>query len=147
MRGGKLTSVSKQSGEDNESLQRFLSGQYRNLPYFVVSLPNETFVSLECLPVSSMPLTSSNGHCLFTIIRLIPAKRRTDTRLFAQAYHLTKAESKVVAALAQTANATQAAALLGIGRETVKSHLTNIYDKSGTHSLSQLMLVIGQFAR
>lgn len=63
-----------------------------------------------------------------------------------QLYGLTAAESSVVSALAARANATLAASELGLSRETVKSHLRNIYGKTGTVSIGQLMLLIGKLS-
>lgn len=62
-------------------------------------------------------------------------------------FHLTARECDVAARLAGGLDLDETAAELGIGRGTVRSHLTQIYEKTGTHSQAALVALLARFTR
>jgi DNA-binding CsgD family transcriptional regulator len=71
---------------------------------------------------------------------------KPDIAVIATTFSLTPAEARVVKALSQSANATGAAVSLGISRDTMKRHLSNIYAKAGVETLQQFMMLIGRLS-
>ena len=59
----------------------------------------------------------------------------------ARPYGLTSRETEIVSAIAAGKSNREIAALLGISLQTVKHHLTSIFDKTGTSSRLELALV------
>jgi DNA-binding CsgD family transcriptional regulator/PAS domain-containing protein len=58
---------------------------------------------------------------------------------FAKLYNLTGSELRVLLALAPGLSVKEAAAMLGIGETTAKTHLQHIYDKTGTSKQTELL--------
>ncbi len=52
----------------------------------------------------------------------------------------------MVETLSQSAKATGAAVSLGISRDTMKRHLSNIYAKANVETLQQFMMLIGRLS-
>ena len=73
----------------------------------------------------------------------MPVEERTDRRLSA----LTTRESQIARAVADGRGNREIATQLGITEQTVKNHLTSIYEKVGVRSRLQLALVILQEPR
>jgi DNA-binding CsgD family transcriptional regulator len=61
---------------------------------------------------------------------------------FAKLYGLTKAELRVVLAMRQDATSPRMAASFGIGLHTVRTHLKNIFQKTGTSRQADLMTLM-----
>lgn len=66
--------------------------------------------------------------------------------VIASAYQLTKAELRVLLALVQLGGAPEVAETLGIGRGTVKTHLSNIFQKTGTKHQADLVKLVAGFS-
>jgi len=62
-------------------------------------------------------------------------------------FHLTARECDVAARIAGGLALDETAADLGIGHGTVRSHLTQIYEKTGTHSQAALVALLARFTR
>ncbi|NTW29602.1 MAG: helix-turn-helix transcriptional regulator [Coriobacteriia bacterium] len=60
----------------------------------------------------------------------------------AEYYDLTNREGEILACIARGRNSAHIAEELGISYATVKTHLRNIYDKTGVHSKQELMSII-----
>ena len=58
---------------------------------------------------------------------------------FAQLYRLTGSELRVLLAMAPGLSVKEAAAMLGIGETTTKTHLQHIHSKTGTSKQTELM--------
>ncbi|SRR5579871_4917357 len=67
--------------------------------------------------------------------------------VIARAYQLTKAELRVLLALVQFGGGPEIADVLGIGRGTVKSHLSRIFQKTGTKHQTDLVKLVAGFSR
>ena len=139
---GKLTSRSRRTNEDNESLQHYLSRPHPDLHPFTLWTKNGALLTLELVPKS---FGGENIACQAVNIRMTRPQAEPNIAAFASAYCLTKAETKVASALTTAANATQAAKSLGLSRYTMKDHLEHIYKKTNCPSLPQLMMLIGRF--
>ncbi len=66
------------------------------------------------------------------------ARQETPAALLARLYGLTPAEARLAEALAGGGPLTAAAERLGIGRETARSQLKQVYAKTGTHRQAEL---------
>jgi DNA-binding CsgD family transcriptional regulator len=67
--------------------------------------------------------------------------------VIASAYKLTKTELRVLLALAQLGGGPAVAEALGIGNGTVKTHLGNIFRKTGTKHQTDLVRLVAGFSR
>ena len=139
---GKLVSRSRQTGQDNESFKRFLARPHPDLHPFTLWTKNGALITLELVPMS---FGGENIACQAINIRMTRPRAQPNIAAFASAYCLTKTQAKVALALTKTANATEAAKIMGVSRYTMKDHLDQIYDKTNCPSLPQLMLLIGRF--
>lgn len=66
--------------------------------------------------------------------------------VIASAYQLTKAELRVLMALVQLGGGPEIAETLGIGRGTVKTHLSKIFQKTGTKHQTDLVKLVAGFS-
>ena len=67
--------------------------------------------------------------------------------VIASAYQLTKTELRVLLALVQLGSGPAIAEMLGIGRGTVKTHLSRIFQKTGTKHQTDLVKLVAGFSR
>ena len=77
----------------------------------------------------------------------ISASRDAGTALLAARHGLTAAEMRAASVLAQTSGMDAAAAMLGISRNTIKSHAKRIYAKIGVRSHAELVREIALFSQ
>ena len=70
-----------------------------------------------------------------------------DSAAVREIFHLTARECDVAARIAGGLDLDEIAAELAIGRGTVRSHLTQIYEKTGTHSQAALVALLARFTR
>jgi DNA-binding CsgD family transcriptional regulator len=66
---------------------------------------------------------------------------RTPISAATSAFRLTPAETQVLAQVLDGRTLAEAAAILGVARSTVKTHLESIYVKTGTRRLPELVRV------
>lgn len=144
-RGGYLVSRVRTPGQDQRSLLSFLSQAPSESLHMVLTTGAASTV-LEKLPAAALMFGSSrSSHAQMLHIRRVPLKPERSISGFSVAFALTNAEARVIEALIKTDSATEAAAVLRLSRETVKTHLNRIYEKTEVRSLSQLMLLVGRF--
>lgn len=67
--------------------------------------------------------------------------------VIASAYQLTKTELRVLLALVQLGGGSEIAEALGIGNGTVKTHLRNLFRKTGTRHQTDLVRLVAGFSR
>jgi DNA-binding CsgD family transcriptional regulator len=67
--------------------------------------------------------------------------------VIADAYRLTKAELRVLLALMELGGGPQIAEALGIGTGTVKTHLRNLFQKTGVKHQADLVKLVAGFSR
>jgi DNA-binding CsgD family transcriptional regulator len=67
--------------------------------------------------------------------------------VIASAYQLTKTELRVLLALVQLGGGSEIAEALGIGNGTVKTHLRNLFRKTGTKHQTDLVRLVAGFSR
>lgn len=144
---GRLCSASNQPSQSTADLRGYIQRGLKVRTPFSIS-DRETYATTVHLYPGHIKSTTASAEN-FLRIEVITTLLRSNGGLgrFAAIYGLTKAESRVVSALTQAKNATQAAQKLGIARETMKSHLENIYPKVGARSISHLMFIAGRFVR
>ncbi|RZI37874.1 hypothetical protein EGT07_37080, partial [Herbaspirillum sp. HC18] len=77
----------------------------------------------------------------------ISGSRDAGTALLAARHGLTAAEMRAANVLVQTSGMDAAAAMLGISRNTIKSHAKRIYAKIGVRSHAELVREIAQISQ
>ena len=70
-----------------------------------------------------------------------------EARRFAQHFRLTKAESVVAALIAEAHSVPEAAQRLGVSVHTVRTHLRNVFTKTGVNRQSALVRLVLQAGR
>ena len=118
---------------------------------------------------TAVPLTGRDGeHYVAHVLPLTSGARRRAGKAFdavaalfvhkasvnrpaypeviAKAYRLTPAELRVLLALAEHGGARDVADALGVSVETVKTHLSRLYDKTGTHRQADLVRLVSGFS-
>ncbi len=141
---GRLRSTSRGTTASDEALKEFLSRSADNTEPFVVQSQPGLLLLLHSYVV---PHTISFAHesaARVLRVAVVNLNASMNSATIRRAFDLTPAEESVIAALTVSSNASDAARQLGLSRETVKTHLRSIYGKTGTVSLTQLMLLIGQ---
>ena len=66
--------------------------------------------------------------------------------IIANAYHLTKTELRVLLALVQLGGCPEVAEALGVGNGTVKTHLRNLFQKTGVRHQTDLVKLVAGFS-
>jgi DNA-binding CsgD family transcriptional regulator len=79
-------------------------------------------------------------------VRETDAPIAIDSAAVRDAFQLTSRERDVAVRLAHGLDLDQTAAELRIGRGTVRSHLLQVYEKTGTHNRSALVALLARFA-
>jgi DNA-binding CsgD family transcriptional regulator len=101
------------------------------------------------LLAETIPLTSfgrdifAAGHSLLYLTDLA-AERTPSEILLRTAFELTPAEARLAACLAGGGGIGPAAQRLGIGRETIRTQLRAIFDKTGVRSQAHLTALLSQ---
>jgi DNA-binding CsgD family transcriptional regulator len=70
------------------------------------------------------------------------ARQETPAELLRRFYGLTPAEARLAEAMAEGGPLSEAAERLGIGRETARSHLKQVFAKTGTHRQAELVRLL-----
>jgi DNA-binding CsgD family transcriptional regulator len=146
-RKGGLCSNSREAGQTTADLRAYIRQHLAgSAPFFVTDRKNYA-TTIQVYPgyIKSTAAGIDNFLRIEVTTTLLQVNSGLDR--LAAIYGLTKAESRVVSALTQAKNATEAAQKLGIARETMKSHLENIYPKVGARSINHLMFIAGRFAK
>jgi DNA-binding CsgD family transcriptional regulator/PAS domain-containing protein len=109
-------------------------------------------IGVTVAPVRGHALDQPSHHTAVrpaAIALLVDVSRTHDSAsaLLAARHGLTAAEMRVVAALAQANGMTAVAAMLGISRNTLKTHAKRIYAKVGIRGHAELVQSIAQIAR
>jgi DNA-binding CsgD family transcriptional regulator len=68
-------------------------------------------------------------------------------KVIANAYQLTKAELRALLALVQLGGGPEIAEALGVGSGTVKTHLRNLFRKTGAKHQADLVRLVAGFSR
>jgi len=145
IRHGVLVSTARGTGRDTETLHTFIKSRSRNERPFVIPAGDEIITIVEVLHVQvRIPVSS---HQEFTAISLKRVDPRGPYRVLGlgSTYGLTDAEVRVLDTLCASRTLNDAASRLGIARETAKTHVAHIYQKTGCGSLAELMRLVGRF--
>lgn len=103
------------------------------------------------LVVTAAPLVNS-ARDLFqqaraiVLLRDLDRRAEPDSALLRATFELTAAEARLAQAVAGGRRPDAAAGLLGIGRETARSHLKMVFAKTGTRSQSELAVLLDRLA-
>jgi DNA-binding CsgD family transcriptional regulator len=146
LRNGRLSLEASTPPLDGNDLQAFAEMPAEEAAPFVIRTRDGAIIILEHLPVRLSDTHVAERLCHFLTVRRIRTDIAPETVIFSKVYHLTRGEARVVDALSYSDNASEAARAIGISRDTMKSHLSRIYGKTGVNSLPQLMLLIGKLS-
>lgn len=141
VRNGYLYSRLRREGQDQKSLLSFLE-QHGSCMIFTT---DASITSIELLPSNAIFQHPMGQRYKALHIRRNPIRAQRSVEGFAMAFSLSRAEARIIEALMESDSATQAAEKLQLSRETVKTHLSRIYDKTDVRSLNRLMLLVGRF--
>jgi len=89
---------------------------------------------------------SCHGAAFAVFIHQAALWRPTLVECVAERFQLTPAQIRVLFALLEVGGAAEAAPVLGISKDTVKSHLKHIFRKTGTKSQADLVKLVAEFA-
>ena len=104
-------------------------------------------VALRVLPIDGAARNVFLGARALLILSNLLPPTPPDPGLIAQAFDLTRAESRLAALLVSGLSLDEAATQLRVSRETVRAHLKSAFSKTGTHRQSELISLISQLAR
>lgn len=144
VRNGRLVSTARNAEQDEECLRRFLASTQPG-SVFTIRARQDAMLTLEPVPAGAAGRWPGRNVVILLVRRIPLGSSNRSARSFSRAFALTDAECRVMEALAESPTAAKAAAKLGVSRETIKSHLKNIYAKTDVSSLPQLMLLLGRF--
>jgi DNA-binding CsgD family transcriptional regulator/PAS domain-containing protein len=130
-----------------------LAGALRNGTAGTLRLsgPNRGVIGLSVTPVRGRAFGHRSHHAMaspaaIALIVDVAQSRDAGTALLAARHGLTAAELRAANALSQTSGMDAAAAMLGVSRNTMKSHAKRIYAKIGVRSQTELVQAIAQIS-
>lgn len=114
--------------------------------------PNGSVIGITVTPVRGHAFAHPSHHktaspAAIALLVDISGSRDAGTALLATRHGLTAAEMRAANVLAQTSGMDAAAAMLGISRNTIKSHAKRIYAKIGVRSHAELVQAIAQISQ
>ncbi len=142
--GDRLRSFGRHPEDHNDAMQSFLNGECEEDLPFVIRSGSNSYIVMHRYPVTAELSVGQLGASHVVRVVIVDLSLPPSTILLARMFGLTRSEEAVVSALTAASNASEAARRLNLSRETVKTHLTSIYAKTGTSSLTQLMLLTGK---
>jgi DNA-binding CsgD family transcriptional regulator len=109
--------------------------------------PNVTLL-LSILPAHPLGISASRPHAarVAIFIKQQAAQAVIDSAAAAEMFQLTRRESEIAALLAAGVRLGEIAARLGVGYNTVRSHLARALEKTGTHSQVELVAAVRNVA-
>lgn len=144
LRHGRLFPVSRGPGQNVADLDEFLrSGNFDSRPFVVRGSKGTIFII--CVAGSACQSGGDSPYRRYVTIRRVDSHGAVQVAALGSAFGLTAGELRALEAICKTATTTQAAQSLGIGRETMKTHLGNIYAKTECSSMAELMRLVGRF--
>lgn len=102
---------------------------------------------LTVLPVDGAARTPFLGARVLLTLTDLDAEAKPDSLVIAHAFGLSPAETRVAMLIGSGTSPAEAADELGIGRETARSQLKNVFAKTGTHRQAELVALLARFAR
>jgi DNA-binding CsgD family transcriptional regulator len=101
-------------------------------------------VLVRTLPVHGAARSPFLGARAILTLTPLEARPRPGPAEIAKLFHLTPAEARLACLIAQGLNPQQAAGLLEISRETVRTQLKSIFAKTATHRQSELVAMLSR---
>ncbi len=115
--------------------------------HFVVSRPSgRPPLLLSLLPIHQSRIgRAAKPEALVAILTKDPEGEKLESvETFAEAYGLTEAEARLIGLLAEGGGLQEAAASLGVTKNTARTHMRHIYAKIGAHRQSDLIRLLAK---
>lgn len=149
--GGRLILRDRQAAEEYkktiERLRTLSEGKILCAVPIVARRENAAPIAIRILPVdgdAKSPFLFARALLLLTEI-VAPAK--PDWQVFSRAFGLTPAEARLAVLLATGESLEYAADTLGVTRETARSRIKSIFQKTGSHRQAALVALLTSFER
>lgn len=146
--GGRLVSRSRRSEDGQEALARFLAASAKRATetrmHIFVSPGN--VIRLTATPISGDVLgVHGSGSAIGLVIEGRPTGESYAVEAVAAAFALTPREAEFLRHLAAADGLANAAEAMRVSRNTAKTHLGRIFEKTGTRSQTALMALLGAY--
>lgn len=131
---------------EDDILRRALQGQAQPTDFdFTVgrgpAVP-PLFVRVVHLPATALPCSKARSKRDVAVFVLDPVASQISLAAFERAYAISHAEGRLLRQLMAADSLGQAALAAGVGLTTAKTHLTQIFRKTGTNSQVQLIKLV-----
>jgi DNA-binding CsgD family transcriptional regulator len=130
--------------------ERANSGGHSGLtvyPSVVISRDGSPWILMEAMPLAAFGSDFfCRGRAIFLLTDLT-SEVRPDVTLLCALFGLTAAEARVAAEIASGAGIDGAAARLNVSRETARSHLRIVFDKTGKRRQAELAALLARFSQ
>jgi DNA-binding CsgD family transcriptional regulator len=93
-------------------------------------------------PAPALHSWSENNVAMIAFVRSLSASRGADSARLRAAWRLTDAESQVAALLARGLSPKHIAERLGVSKNTIRTQLRSLFDKTGTHRQGELVSLL-----
>jgi DNA-binding CsgD family transcriptional regulator/PAS domain-containing protein len=114
-------------------------------PSVVISRAGSPWILMEAMPLAAFGSDFfCSGRAIFLLTDLT-SEARPDVALLCALFGLTAAEARVAAEIASGAGIDAAAARLNVSRETARSHLRIVFDKTGKRRQAELASLLARF--
>ncbi len=144
---GRLRAFSRKSSADLQSALSLAAGNVANLPRQGIAVPLHDSDGAVRAASWVLPLRSQSGathehgdgRFITVIIRELTREATISSEFFARCYGITNAETRLLELLAEGLTVLEAGQLLEVSSNTARTHLRNLFAKTGTHRQAELM--------
>jgi DNA-binding CsgD family transcriptional regulator len=147
--GGRLAFRDRQAaaeyGKVIDRLTGLGPGKTLRAPPIVARRENAAPIVIRILPVDGEARSPFLSARALVLLSEIVAPARSDWQAFGRAFGLTPAEARLAALLATGQSLEKAAEALGVTRETARSRVKSIFQKTDTHRQGALVALLTSF--
>lgn len=144
--GGRLVLRDRHAAAEYERvvnrLQGLREGKALRAAPIIVRRDNAAPLVIRVLPVDGVAKTPFVCARALLLLSEVSGPGKTDWQVFARAFGLTPAEARLAALLASGKSLEHAGDALGVTRETARSRIKSIFQKTDTHRQGQLVALL-----
>lgn len=127
-----------------QAIQTTPPGMFLKAPMALVSREGQAWLAIDVLPMTGRDDENFGGaRAILVISDVTEAKARTEADL-QSLFGLTPAEARLAAALCSGKDLGQVARAFGVGTATLRSHLKNVFGKTGTGRQAELVAMLAR---